>query len=167
MSPQTLSGSKHEDFLALAVKLALDNVQDDHGRPFGAVLVKDQAIVATGVNTILASGDPTAHAELEAIRAAARVQSSPRLDGHVMYASGHPCPMCLAAMYLTGIREVYYAYSNEDGEPFGLSTREIYAELAKPLAAQSLQMHHLPLPGAGRELYEAWRRTDRSKSTPR
>jgi guanine deaminase len=167
MSTQTFAGSKHEDFLALAVKLALDNVQNDQGRPFGAVVVKDRAIIATGVNTILASGDPTAHAELEAIRAAARAQRSTRLDGHIVYASGHPCPMCLGAMYLTGIRQVYYAYSNEDGEPYGLSTRAIYAELAKPLAAQSIQLQHLPLPGAGRELYEAWRQADQSNFPPR
>lgn len=167
MSTQIFAGSKHEDFLALAVKLALENVQNNRGRPFGAVLVKDRTIVATGVNTILASGDPTAHAELEAIRAAAHAQSSTRLDGHTVYASGHPCPMCLAAMYLTGIRQVYYAYSNEDGEPYGLSTREIYAELAKPLSAQSIQMQHLKLPGTGRELYEAWRQANQSDSTPR
>src|SRR5437868_9997211 len=102
MTSEPPAGSTHEDFLALAVRLALDNVQQHRGRPFGAVLVnKDGAVVATGVNTILESGDPTAHAELQAIRAAAKARNNPRLDGHVMYASGHPCPMCLAAMYMT------------------------------------------------------------------
>ncbi|EIM26797.1 cytosine/adenosine deaminase [Microvirga lotononidis] len=102
--------------------------------------------------------DPTTHAELQAIRAASRALGSPRLDGCVIYASGHPCPMCLSAMYLTGIREVTYAYSNEDGEPYGLSTAAIYAELAKPLAEQSLKATHLPLrAGAEGDLYQMWR----------
>ncbi|MFX8751226.1 nucleoside deaminase, partial [Acinetobacter baumannii] len=77
-------------------------------------LVKDGKVIATGVNEIGATGDPTTHAELQAIRAASRALGSPRLDGCVIYASGHPCPMCLAAMHLTGITEVTYAYSNED-----------------------------------------------------
>lgn len=153
--------SKHEDHLTLAIQLALDNVQTRKGRPFGAVLVKDGQIVATGINTMLSSHDPTAHAEVEAIRAAARTRQNPRLDGHVMYASGHPCPMCLAAMYLVGIRQVYYAYSDEDGEPYGLSTRDLYAELAKPLSAQAMQLEHLPVRAAEQDLYEAWRQINR------
>lgn len=148
---------KPEDHLALAIQLALENVQTRKGRPFGAVLVKDGQVVATGVNTVLSSHDPTAHAELEAIRAAARTQRTPQLEGLVMYASGHPCPMCLAAMYLAGIRQVYYAYSNEDGEAYGLSTSRLYAELAKPLSAQSMKLKYLPLRPAGQDPYEAWR----------
>lgn len=156
--------SKSEDHLALAIQLALDNVQTRKGRPFGAVLVKDGQIVATGVNSVLSSHDPTAHAELQAIRAAASKQQTPRLDGHVMYASGHPCPMCLAAMYLAGIRQVYYAYSNEEGEPYGLSTTDLYAEIAKPLSAQTMQLEYLRLRPAGQDLYEAWRQINRGPS---
>jgi guanine deaminase len=131
------------------------------GRPFGAVLVKDGRLVATGVNSVLSNHDPTAHAELEAIRAAARAQQNPRLDGHVMYASGHPCPMCLAAMYLAGIRKAFYAYSNEEAEPFGLSTKHVYTELAKPLSEQAMQLEHRPLRLPGQDLYEAWAQTNR------
>jgi tRNA(Arg) A34 adenosine deaminase TadA len=149
--------SKPEEHLALAIRLALENVQTRRGRPFGAVLVKDGQVVATGANIVLSSHDPTAHAELEAIRAAARRQQNPRLDGHVMYASGHPCPMCLAAMYLAGIYQVYYAYSNEDGEPYGLSTLGLYTELAKPLSAQAMRLEYRPVRPAGPDLYEAWR----------
>ncbi|WP_016746294.1 nucleoside deaminase, partial [Rhizorhabdus wittichii] len=108
-------------FLRAAIELARDNVAQG-GRPFGAVVVKDGAIVAVGVNEILATNDPTAHAELGAIRAAARRLGSPDLSGCTVYASGHPCPMCMAAMRMAGIGAVAYAYSNEDGEPFGLST---------------------------------------------
>jgi len=148
--------SPAERFLCEAIDLARENVRKG-GRPFGAVLVKDGAVIATGVNEIHATQDPTAHAELQAIRAASRALGSPRLDGCVIYASGHPCPMCLSAMHLTGIREVTYAYSNEDGEPYGLSTAAIYEELARPLAEQSLKIAHVPVRREEGDLYEMWR----------
>lgn len=153
--------SPPDDPLALAIQLALENVQTRQGRPFGAVLVKDGKVVATGVNSVLATHDPTTHAELEAIRAATRSQQNRRLDGHIMYASGHPCPMCLAAMYLAGIRQVFYAYSQEDGEPFGLSTSDLYAELAKPLTDQSMKLEYQPLRPGGQNLYEVWHQIGR------
>ena len=143
-------------FLCEAIELARDNVRNG-GRPFGAVLVKDGKIIATGVNEIFATGDPTTHAELQAIRVASQVLGSPRLDGCVIYASGHPCPMCLSAMHLTGIREVAYAYSNEDGDRYGLSTAAIYAEMAKPLTAQSLRAVHMPVHVEGENLYDMWK----------
>jgi tRNA(Arg) A34 adenosine deaminase TadA len=147
----------HEDYLALAVRLARENVDAHGGRPFGAVLVKDGAILATGVNEIVATCDPSTHAEMQAIRHAAVAGHSPRLDGCVMYASGNPCPMCVALMHMVGIAAIYYAYSNDDGEPFNLSTSKIYAEMAKPLAEHSIPIVHLPL-HEGEHLYEAWRR---------
>lgn len=147
----------HEDFLALAIRLARENVERG-GRPFGAVLVKDGEVVATGVNEMLVTHDPSAHAEMLAIRAAATKQQSPRLDGCVMYASGNPCPMCLSLMHMVGIAEVYFAYSNEQGEPFNLSTARIYAEMAKPYAEQSIRIVHIPV-HEGDHLYEAWRRS--------
>ena len=148
--------STAQRFLCEAIDLARENLRKG-GRPFGAVLVKDGAVIATGVNEIHTTQDPTAHAELQAIRAASRVLGNPRLDGYVIYASGQPCPMCLSAMYLTGIREVTYAYSNEDGEPYGLSSAAIYAELAKPLDQQSLKATYSPVrPDQGRDPYELW-----------
>ncbi|WP_201861392.1 nucleoside deaminase [Microvirga soli] len=155
--------STARNFLCEAIDLARENVRKG-GRPFGAVLVKDGAIVATGVNEIHTTQDPTTHAELQAIRAASRALGGPRLDGCVIYASGQPCPMCLSAMYLTGIREATYAYSNEDGEPCGLSTAAIYAELAKPLAHQSLKVTYLPVHPEEGDLYEMWR--DHSRAPP-
>jgi tRNA(Arg) A34 adenosine deaminase TadA len=145
-----------ERFLKQAVALAVENVRERHGRPFGAVLVKDGAVVATGVNDVLATGDPTAHAELQAIRAACGLTGDVRLDGCVMVASGHPCPMCLTAMYLTGIRSVYCAFSNETGEPYGLSSANIYAELAKPADERSVQIVCAPVPLEGEHPYDAW-----------
>ena len=145
-------------FLRQAIDLALANVSDHGGRPFGALVVKDGEVIATGVNEIGATGDPTAHAELTAIRKAAQMLGAPRLDGCVVYASGQPCPMCLSAMYLTGVDAVRFAYSNEDGEPFGLSTATIYAEMAKPLEDQALNVRHQPVDPNQESPYVAWRR---------
>lgn len=146
-----------ERFLCEAIELARDNVRRG-GRPFGAVLVRNGKIVATGVNEIGATGDPTAHAELQAIRAASQALASPRLDGCVIYASAHPCPMCLAAMHLTGIREVNFAYSNEDGGPYGLSTAAIYAEMARPVTQHhALKVAYVPVRPEGDDIYDLWR----------
>jgi len=147
-----------ERFLCEAIELAQANVAKG-GRPFGAVVVKDGAIVARGVNEIHSTGDPTAHAELTAIRAASREFGSPNLQGCTVYASGHPCPMCMAAMRMTGVAAVIYAYSNEDGEPYGLSTAAIYADLAKPFAEQSMMIRHLPIrPEPYPHLYANWKK---------
>ena len=151
-----------EGFLRAAIALARANVERG-GRPFGAVVVKDGAIVATGVNEIVATGDPTAHAELSAIRAASRALGSAELEGCAVFASGHPCPMCLAAMRLAGVGEVAYAYSNEDGEPYGLSTAAVYADLAKPLAEQSMMIRHVPAAMRGEpDLYAEWQEKQRA-----
>ncbi|RPE82039.1 nucleoside deaminase [Vulcaniibacterium tengchongense] len=142
-------------FMREAIALARANAAAG-GRPFGAVLVRDGEILARAANRIHETGDPTAHAELLAIREAAS-RLGPQLDGCAIYASGHPCPMCLAAMHLSGIAAAWYAYSNEDGAPYGLSTAAIYAQLALPPAQQSLPLRRLrPPEEAG--LYQQWAR---------
>ncbi len=145
-------------FLRQAIALARANVERG-GRPFGAVVVKAGAVIATGVNEIVATGDPTAHAELSALRAASRVLGSPDLSGCAVFASGHPCPMCMAAMRMSGIDAVTYAYSNQDGAPYGLSTAAVYADLAKPFASQSMTILHSPAAiQADPDLYADWAR---------
>ena len=150
------------DYLGIAIDLARRNVVERGGRPFGAVLVRNGEVLATGVNDILATNDPSAHAEMQAIRAAAAALKNPRLDGCAMYASGHPCPMCLSAMHMIGISQVYYAYSNDDAEKFGLSSARIYAEMAKPLAQQAIRIEHVPVRGDGEDPYEAWQRATKA-----
>jgi guanine deaminase len=147
-----------ERYLRMAVDLARENVERG-GRPFGSVIVKDGDVVATGVNGVAATNDPTSHAEIEAIRAAARQLKRERLDGCIVYASGHPCPMCLSAMYLAGISQGFYAHSIEDGAPYGLAASgKVYDELRKPVGAQSMRLEHVPVAGEGEPLYAYWQR---------
>ena len=112
------------EFLQYTVNLAKENVATG-GRPFAALVVKDGQIISRGVNQILLSNDPNAHAELTALREACQVLQNLSLEGCMVYASGQPCPMCLAAMRMVGIHKIVYAYSNQDAAPFGLSTEKI------------------------------------------
>ncbi|HDT2540205.1 TPA: nucleoside deaminase [Klebsiella aerogenes] len=144
----------HDNYLQRAITLAAKNVENG-GRPFGAVIVRQGEVIAEAVNTLHQSGDPTAHAELNAIRDVSLRLGNQVLRECVVYASGQPCPMCLSAMYLTGVREVYFANSNQDGERFNLSTAAIYQQLQQPLDNQSLPIHHYPQP-EGLALYQRW-----------
>lgn len=143
-------------YLIKAIELAQANLREG-GRPFGALVVCNDEVIATGVNEMLATHDPTAHAELLAIRAASHQLASSDLSKCVVYASGHPCPMCMAAMTMSGIKKVVYAYSNEDGAPFGLSTAAVYDELAKPFSEQAMLIKHVPVDtGSVPSLYTEW-----------
>jgi tRNA(Arg) A34 adenosine deaminase TadA len=145
-----------ERHLRRAIELAFENVEAG-GQPFGAVVVKDREVVATGVNEMHVDNDPTAHAEVTALRAAGRVLGSSSLAGCTVYASGHPCPMCMAAMRMAGVTAVDYAYSNEDGKPYGLSSAAVYEDLARPFAEQSMKIRHVPARLESRpDLYDQW-----------
>lgn len=144
----------NEAFMREALALARDNIQAG-GRPFGAVLVHQGQVIARAVNEIHSSNDPTTHAELQAIRQASQVLGRARLDGCEIYASGHPCPMCLAAMHLCGIERAWFAYDNAEGEPYGLSTAAVYEQMSRPPQQQSLPLR--PLKPAGEDgLYALW-----------
>lgn len=152
--------AEEDGFLRAAIGLAHENIGRG-GRPFGAVVVKSGVVIATGVNEILATNDPTAHAELGAIRAASQKLASPDLSGCAVYASGQPCPMCMAAMRMAGVAKVVFAYSNGDGEPYGLSTEAVRLELARPFAEQSMTIRHAPIAGEP-DIYAEWRRRQRA-----
>lgn len=155
--------SKDERYLQEAIELARANMRDG-GRPFGALVVSGDEVIATGVNEILSTNDPTAHAELSALRAASRQLGTPNLSHCVVYASGHPCPMCMAAMTMAGIKKVVYAYSNEDAAPFGLSTSQVYEELAKPFAEQSMLISQIPVSNDEYpDLYVEWEKSGASQ----
>ncbi|GJE43921.1 nucleoside deaminase [Methylobacterium soli] len=153
--------SEHEAHLRDAVALAQDNVAEG-GSPYGAVIVKDGVVLARTVNTIHRTNDPTDHAEMVALREASRRLGSRDLAGCVVYASGQPCPMCHAAMRLSGIREGYFGYTAEEADRYGMATAGIYAELCKPLEEQPMRLRQIR-PDDREPPYAAWRE-QRNKS---
>jgi tRNA(Arg) A34 adenosine deaminase TadA len=147
-----------EKYLLESIRLAMDTVRERRTWPFGAVLVRDGQVLARAVNEVDALCDPSAHAEMQAVRAAARAQGSTDLGGSTVYASGYPCPMCLTAMYLAGVKKVFYAYSNEDGAPYDLSAERGYLEIARPPEQREMKLEGLRVRPEGEDLYEAWRK---------
>lgn len=134
-----------DTFMKRAVELAADNVREG-GQPFGAVLVKDNRIIAEGVNEIHKTYDVSGHAELLAIRKAQEELQTDDLSGYTMYASGEPCPMCYTAMYYAGIKEAYYCASIEETAEAGLGQSVVlYSDLQKPKADRTVPMIHMPL----------------------
>ena len=127
------------EFLRRAIALATSNVTAGVGGPFGAVVVRDGRIVAEGVNSVTADCDPTAHAEVNAIRAAAKALGSFTLTGCELYTSCEPCPMCLAAAYWARVDAVYYGASAVDAARAGFDDAFLYAELRKDAAERKLR----------------------------
>jgi tRNA(Arg) A34 adenosine deaminase TadA len=151
--------SSEQRFLCEAIDLARENLRRG-GRPFGAVVVRNGAIIASGINETAAINDPTAHAEMQAIRAASRALGSLDLSDCEVYASGHPCPMCFLAMRVSRVGKIAYAYSLEDAAAHGLRSAITYDELQKPLSEQVPAMRHIPVDaGAEGPLYAAWKTT--------
>ncbi|RME03422.1 MAG: nucleoside deaminase [Planctomycetota bacterium] len=121
-----------------AIELALRNVVEKRGGPFGAVVVKDGVIVGRGTNQVTASKDPTAHAEIVAIRQACQNLGVFHLDGCEIYTSCEPCPMCLAAIYWAHLHKIYYANTKEDAAEIGFDDQFIYDEFAKSLDSRKI-----------------------------
>ncbi|ULL15851.1 nucleoside deaminase [Paenibacillus sp. H1-7] len=151
---------KPNEFMRQAIELAYNNTKQHGGKPFGAVIVKNGEIIATGVNDVLVTHDVTAHAEIQAIREACNKLQSPLLTGCEVYASGQPCPMCLAAIHWTGAKAVYYAYTEEDAAAVGMSTKHVYQQLSLPLERQSLPIQRME-PDTAQNPMELWKQTNR------
>ncbi len=130
----------HNPFMARAIQLSLENVTSGRGGPFGAIVVKDGAIVAEATNQVTASNDPTAHAEILAIRHACQRLGTFDLDGCEIYSSCEPCPMCLGAIYWARLSRVYFANSDSDASRAGFDDSFIYRELAQPIAQRKIPM---------------------------
>lgn len=126
--------SEHEVFMKRAIELARQGVAGGHGGPFGAVIVRDGKVVGEGHNRVLSAVDPTAHAEVTAIRDAAKKEGKFDLSGTVIYVNGLPCPMCMSSIFWARIDKVYYACSPEDAAKIGFDDQKFYEELAKPPA---------------------------------
>jgi guanine deaminase len=130
-------------FMRRAIKLSLDNVTKHGGGPFGAVIVKDGKIVAEGANRVTATNDPTAHAEIEAIREACRKLKTFSLQGAQIYTSCEPCPMCLAAIYWSKLDVVYFANSKADAARIQFDDHFIYKEIPKSPSKRKIPMRQL------------------------
>lgn len=122
-----------------AIELSIQNVQLGGG-PFGAVIVKDGKIIGEGCNSVTRKNDPTAHAEVEAIRNAAQKAGSFDLSGATIYTSCEPCPMCLSAIYWARMDQVFYANTKQDAAGIDFDDAFIYDELQKPMAKRQLKM---------------------------
>ena len=121
------------EFMQQAIALATENVTSGRGGPFGAVIVKDGKVIATGTNQVTASNDPTAHAEVTAIRNACAALGTFKLDGCEVYTSCEPCPMCLAAIYWSRCTAIFYGNSAADAAKVGFDDAFLYDEIKKPL----------------------------------
>jgi len=130
-------------FMARAIQLSIENVSSGRGGPFGAVVVKDGAIIAEGANQVTASNDPTAHAEVLAIRQACQKLNSFELKDCELYTSCEPCPMCLGAIYWARLTRVYFGNIAADAAHIGFDDSEIYREIAQPHARRAIPMIQL------------------------
>jgi tRNA(Arg) A34 adenosine deaminase TadA len=135
-------------FLARSVELALRGSELGEGGPFGAVIVHAGKIIGEAWNRVVASRDPTAHAEIMAIRAACAAVDNFHLPDSTLYASSEPCPMCLAAAYWARIGRIVFANSRAEAAAIGFCDDELYRELNRHSAARSIAMVHRPLPDA-------------------
>jgi tRNA(Arg) A34 adenosine deaminase TadA len=133
-----MPGTGNPEFLRRAIQLATQNVVNGAGGPFAAVITREGRIVGEGVNTVTASHDPTAHGEVNAIRAAARALETFSLAGCELYTSCEPCPMCLAAAYWARIDAIYYGASSADAARAGFDDALLYEEMRKDKAARRL-----------------------------
>lgn len=150
----TTEASDHA-FLKRAVDLSFEHMRSGEGKPFGAVVVLDGKPIAEGWNSIFASNDPTAHAEIMAVRRACKVLNSPDLSGATLYASGEPCPMCLGAMYFAKVSRCLYATTKEEATRIGNVTEALYLEYPKPPAERALPCIHVPIAEAS-AAFDEW-----------
>ncbi len=155
LKPLSMSGQPNPEFLRRAISLATRNVESGAGGPFGAVVVRNGKIVGEGVNSVTASRDPTAHAEVNAIRAAARTLGTFTMAGCQLFASCEPCPMCLAAAYWARLDAVYYGASTADAVRAGFDDAFLYEELRKDASQRKLRAMQL-LGDEARASFAAW-----------
>lgn len=142
-------------FMQRAIELATENVRSGRGGPFGAVVVKDGEVVAEGMNLVTATNDPTAHAEVTAIRRACTALGSFTLEGCEVYTSCEPCPMCLAAIYWARCSTIYYGNTAADAAAVGFDDSFLYDEVKKPLTERSLPAHQM-MRDEALESFRAW-----------
>ncbi|MGX5688108.1 nucleoside deaminase [Arcticibacter tournemirensis] len=154
--------TEHEKYMSLAIALSESNIQEGSGGPFGAVIVKDGEIIAQSANTVLSTNDPTGHAEVSAIRLAAKALNSFDLSGCVIYTSCEPCPMCLGAIYWARISKIYYGNTRTDAEEIGFDDKFIYNELSLPAEKRQLPSEQI-LHSESLSVFRKWQLSEDKK----
>jgi guanine deaminase len=150
-----MNTEQQESFMREAIQLSLSNLESCNGGPFGAVIVKDGQIIARGANKVTSTNDPTAHAEVVAIRQACEKLQTFQLAGCEIYASCEPCPMCLGAIYWARLDKLYYANTKNDAAAINFDDKFIYEELEKPLENRALFTSQL-LREEALEAFQKW-----------
>ncbi len=149
---------REKHFMSLAIEESLKGMQAGDGGPFGCVIVKNDEVVGTGHNKVLCSNDPTAHAEVVAIRDACSRLQSFQLDECEVYCSCEPCPMCFGAIYWARPARVFYANTKKDAASIGFDDQFIYEQLGLPHEARKIPLIAVNVPEAWK-VFEAWRDT--------
>ena len=152
--------AKAENYMKEALKLARSNIANGNGGPFGAVIVKDGKIIAKGANEVTSSNDPTAHAEIVAIRKACKVLGTFQLDGCEIYTSCEPCPMCMGAIYWARPKKVFFAGNRKDAEEAGFDDSHIYNELSLPIDSRKIPTEQI-MAAEAQEIFEEWLNDDK------
>ncbi|MBF9254993.1 nucleoside deaminase [Pontibacter sp. 172403-2] len=142
-----------------AIRLSVEKMEEGYGGPFGAVVVRHGEIIARGFNNVLRSNDPTAHAEVDAIRKASHFLGTHELTDCDLYTSCEPCPMCLGAIYWARFRKVYYGNTKQDAAAIGFDDAFIYQELEKDLPYRAIPMEQL-LPEEAQQAFKTWERKE-------
>jgi guanine deaminase len=150
--------SQHLKFMKMAIALSKKNVEKAMGGPFGAVLVKNGKVIAKSANRVTTTNDPTAHAEIVAIRIASKKLNSFDLSDCVIYTSCEPCPMCLGAIYWSRISKIYYANTKHDAAEIGFDDKFIYDELDLPVEKRKLPVVQL-LRNEAIEAFKEWQKS--------
>jgi len=147
-------------FMARAIQLSIDNVHSGRGGPFGAVVVKNGEVIAEGANQVTSANDPTAHAEMLAIRAACRKLGAFSLEGCEIYTSCEPCPMCLGAIYWARLSRIFFANLAADASRIGFDDSAIYRELSQSHSQRTIPMVQMMREQA-LEAFRAWENNPR------
>ena len=149
----------HEDYMRRAIALSRKEMRAGQGGPFAAIVVKDGEIIGEGWNQVTSHNDPTAHAEVVAIRAACDALKSHSLEGAILYTTCEPCPMCLAAVYWARISAMYYANTTADADSIGFDDGAFYRELTLPPGERSLPQFRV-LAQEARAVFDEWAAKD-------
>jgi guanine deaminase len=150
------------NFMRRAIALALENVRSAAGGPFAALIVKDAQVIAEGTNRVTSTNDPTAHAEIVAIREACRALQNFQLEGCDLYTTCEPCPMCLGAIYWARPSRIFYAATGAEAAAAGFDDKFIHEELTRPVSQRQIPTTQI-LHQDSQAIFEAWARQPNKK----